>query len=96
MTRRSWIVWLLVLCLGFLACGAGALALLVASMAPVFEAMFEQAAAVFLAELAFYVTLYVALMATLEIAILADIWATRGPIMALAWALLRVAAWSGG
>jgi hypothetical protein len=88
MARRSLIAWLLVLCLGLLACGVGA----VAFGAMIMALYFELASAALLAELAIYVWL----MAVLEIAITAAIWATRGPIMALAWVLARVAAWQGG
>lgn len=85
MSARSLIAWCLGLVAGLVALGIGlvvAAALLVLRTLPPLMASALQGVAT-----------YVYFLAALEILSLAVIWATRGPVLALAWIATRIAAW---
>ncbi len=88
--RRRWIVRLFLIGLVILTSGVGVLAYSAVMMAQVFQAMFEAAAPIVLAEMVIY------LYATIVIEIAASLWAARGPIMALGWVIGMVVIWRGG
>jgi len=88
-SRRSTNSWILALTLGLLACLAEGLtfsALLVARTV---------ATQVFGDLLAQGIVSYVYLMAVIEVASAAMVWATQGPFLALSWVAARLGAWQG-
>ena len=92
MSRRSTTSWILVLTLGLLACLAGGLtfsALLVA------RTVATQVFGDLLAQGIQGIVSSVYLMAVIEVASAAMVWATQGPFLALSWVAARLGAWQG-
>jgi hypothetical protein len=93
MAPRSWISWLVLLCLGLLAFWTGATVFQIWMMAPALAKALDNAFGQAVTALAAELAICISLIGILGIAFVVI---TRGPIVALAWAAILFASWQQG